>query len=70
LTPDSPVQRRCFLNAAPELIAGIEAKKRFPLDATQRESIQNDAGPFLIAAGAETGKTEILVAGCLKSSCR
>jgi hypothetical protein len=67
LTPDSPIQGRCFLDAAPELIAGIEAKNRFFFDATQREAIPNDAGPLLIADGPGTGKTEVLVACCLKS---
>ena len=43
------------------------SKEPLPLAATQREgAIQNDAGPLLIAAGAGTGKTEVLVAGCLK----
>ena len=64
LTPDSPFQGRCFLDAAPELIAGIEAKNSFPLDATQGGAIQNEAGPLLIAAGSGTGKTEVLVACC------
>lgn len=52
-----------------ELIAGIEAKNGFPLDATQRQAIQYGAGPLLIAAGPGTGKTEVLVARCLKFMC-
>jgi hypothetical protein len=31
--------------------------------------IQYDAGPLLIAAGPGTGKTEVLVARCLKFMC-
>src|SRR6266851_5172563 len=49
-----------------ELIAGIEAKNGFPLDPAQRQAIQYGAGPLLIAAGPGTGKTEVLVARCLK----
>ena len=52
-----------------ELIAGIEAKNGFPLDATQRQAILYGAGPLLIAAGPGTGKTEVLVARCLKFMC-
>jgi hypothetical protein len=40
------------------------------LDATQREAIQNDAGPLLITPVRERQKTEALVAGCLKSPYR
>jgi DNA helicase II / ATP-dependent DNA helicase PcrA len=53
----------------PELIAGIEAKNGFPLDATQRQAISYGNGPLLIAAGPGTGKTEVLVARCLKFVC-
>jgi DNA helicase-2/ATP-dependent DNA helicase PcrA len=53
----------------PELIAGIEAKNGFPLDPAQRQAIQYGAGPLLIAAGPGTGKTEVLVARCLKFIC-
>jgi DNA helicase II / ATP-dependent DNA helicase PcrA len=52
-----------------ELIAGIEAKNAFPLDASQRQAIQYGVGPLLIAAGPGTGKTEVLVARCLKFMC-
>jgi hypothetical protein len=52
-----------------ELIAGIEAKNGFPLDTAQRQAIQYGAGPLLIAAGPGTGKTEVLVARCLKFMC-
>lgn len=52
-----------------ELLAGIEAKNGFPLDAAQRQAIQYGAGPLLIAAGPGTGKTEVLVARCLKFMC-
>lgn len=52
-----------------ELIAGIEVKNGFPLDAAQKQAIQYGAGPLLIAAGPGTGKTEVLVARCLKFIC-
>jgi DNA helicase-2/ATP-dependent DNA helicase PcrA len=52
-----------------ELIAGIEAKNGFPLDVAQKQAIQYGAGPLLIAAGPGTGKTEVLVARCLKFIC-
>ena len=53
----------------PELIAGIEAKNGFPLDLAQRQAICYGDGPVLIAAGPGTGKTEVLVARCLKFLC-
>jgi DNA helicase-2/ATP-dependent DNA helicase PcrA len=52
-----------------ELFVGIEAKNGFPLDPAQRQAIQYGAGPLLIAAGPGTGKTEVLVARCLKFMC-
>lgn len=52
-----------------ELIAGIEAKNGFPLDANQKQAILFGTGPLLIAAGPGTGKTEVLVARCLKFLC-
>lgn len=52
-----------------ELVIGIEAKNGFPLDPAQRQAIQYGAGPLLIAAGPGTGKTEVLVARCLKFMC-
>lgn len=52
-----------------ELIAGIEAKNNFPLDQPQRDAIVYGTGPLLIAAGPGTGKTEVLVARCLKFIC-
>ncbi|MET0462590.1 MAG: ATP-dependent helicase [Chitinophagaceae bacterium] len=52
-----------------DLITGIEAKNGFPLDAAQRQAICYGAGPLLIAAGPGTGKTEVLVARCLKFIC-
>lgn len=52
-----------------ELITGIEAKNGFPLDPAQRQAIRHGAGPLLIAAGPGTGKTEVLVARCLKFIC-
>ena len=52
-----------------ELITGIEAKNGFPLDTAQRQAITYGAGPLLIAAGPGTGKTEVLVARCLKFIC-
>ena len=52
-----------------EIIAGIEAKNGFPLDPAQRQAIQHGAGPLLIAAGPGTGKTEVLVARCLRFMC-
>jgi DNA helicase II / ATP-dependent DNA helicase PcrA len=53
----------------PELIAGIEGKNGFPLDPAQRQAIQYGAAPLLIAAGPGTGKTEVLIARCLKFMC-
>lgn len=53
----------------PELITGIEAKNGYPLDPGQRQAILHGAGPLLIAAGPGTGKTEVLVARCLKFIC-
>ena len=52
-----------------ELIAGIESKNGFPLDSAQKLAIDYGAGPLLIAAGPGTGKTEVLVARCLKFMC-
>lgn len=52
-----------------ELISGIEAKNNFPLDQPQRDAIVYGNGPLLIAAGPGTGKTEVLVARCLKLIC-
>src|SRR5215471_14968649 len=52
-----------------ELITGIETKNGFPLDPAQRQAITYGAGPLLIAAGPGTGKTEVLVARCLKFIC-
>jgi DNA helicase-2/ATP-dependent DNA helicase PcrA len=52
-----------------ELITGIEAKNGFPLDQAQKQAIQYGVGPLLIAAGPGTGKTEVLVARCLKFIC-
>jgi superfamily I DNA/RNA helicase len=52
-----------------ELIAGIEAKNGFPLDDPQKDAITYGTGPLLIAAGPGTGKTEVLVARCLKFMC-
>lgn len=53
----------------PELIAGIETKNGFPLDPAQQQAISAASGPLLIAAGPGTGKTEVLVARCLKFMC-
>src|SRR5262245_24613975 len=52
-----------------ELIAGIEAKNGYPLDSAQIQAIGAGTGPLLIAAGPGTGKTEVLVARCLKFIC-
>src|SRR5262249_12322758 len=52
-----------------ELINGIETKNGFPLDSAQKQAIRYGAGPLLIAAGPGTGKTEVLVARCLKFIC-
>ena len=52
-----------------ELIAGIEAKNGFALDQAQKDAIAYGNGPLLIAAGPGTGKTEVLVARCLKFIC-
>ena len=52
-----------------ELIEGIEEKNNFPLDKAQKDAIAHGNGPLLIAAGPGTGKTEVLVARCLKFIC-
>ena len=52
-----------------ELIDGIEKKNKFPLDNGQKDAISHGSGPLLIAAGPGTGKTEVLVARCLKFIC-
>lgn len=52
-----------------QLVAGIEAKNGFPLDPAQRQAITFGVGPLLIAAGPGTGKTEVLVARCIKFMC-
>ena len=52
-----------------ELIAGIEVKNVFALDQAQKDAIGYGEGPLLIAAGPGTGKTEVLVARCLKYIC-
>ena len=52
-----------------ELVTGIETKNGFPLDPAQRQAICHGAGPLLIAAGPGTGKTEVLVARCLRFIC-
>ena len=52
-----------------ELIAGIEVKNTFALDQAQKDAIGYGNGPLLIAAGPGTGKTEVLVARCLKFIC-
>ena len=52
-----------------ELIEGIEEKNDFPLDTAQKDAIAHGNGPLLIAAGPGTGKTEVLVARCLKFIC-
>ena len=49
-----------------ELITGIEVKNGFALDQAQKDAIGYGDGPLLIAAGPGTGKTEVLVARCLK----
>ena len=54
---------------AQELIEGIEEKNSFPLDQAQKQAITYGNGPLLIAAGPGTGKTEVLVARCLKFIC-
>ena len=52
-----------------ELLDGIEAKNGFALDQPQKDAICHGDGPLLIAAGPGTGKTEVLVARCLKLIC-
>ena len=52
-----------------KLFASLEAKNKFPLDQEQQEAISYGDGPLLIAAGPGTGKTEVLVARCLKFIC-
>ena len=55
--------------SAQKLIEGIEEKNNFPLDTAQKGAIVYGDGPLLIAAGPGTGKTEVLVARCLKFIC-
>ena len=55
--------------ALSQLLSRIESKNSFPLDDGQREAIGHGDGPLLIAAGPGTGKTEVLVARCLKFIC-
>ena len=52
-----------------ELIAAIEEKNEYPLDPEQKQAISHGTGPLLIAAGPGTGKTEVLLARCLKFIC-
>ncbi len=52
-----------------QLISGIEAKNGFALDQAQKDAIGYGDGPLLISAGPGTGKTEVLVARCLKFIC-
>ncbi len=52
-----------------ELIEGIETKNGFPLNESQKKAVTYGNGPLLIAAGPGTGKTEVLVARCLKFIC-
>ena len=52
-----------------ELIEGIETKNGFPLNEAQKDAVTYGNGPLLIAAGPGTGKTEVLVARCLKFIC-
>ena len=52
-----------------QLIVGIEAKNGFALDPAQRNAIAYGNGPLLIPAGPGTGKTEVLIARCLKFIC-
>ena len=55
--------------AIQEFLTGIETKNGFALDQPQRDAICHGDGPLLIAAGPGTGKTEVLVARCLKLIC-
>ena len=52
-----------------QLIDAIEAKNGYPLDGPQKVAITQGNGPLLIAAGPGTGKTEALVARCLRFIC-
>ncbi len=52
-----------------ELLQAIEEKNGFPLDPDQKRAIIHGDGPLLIIAGPGTGKTEVLVARCLKLLC-
>ena len=52
-----------------QLVAGIEAKNGFALDPPQKNAIAYGNGPLLIPAGPGTGKTEVLIARCLKFIC-
>ena len=52
-----------------ELLQALEADTGHPLDPEQRAAISHGDQPLLIAAGPGTGKTEVLVARCLKFLC-
>lgn len=52
-----------------ELLAAVEVKNGYGLDQAQKDAIGYGDGPLLIAAGPGTGKTEVLVARCLKFIC-
>ena len=47
-------------------IQEIERKNGYELDDGQKDAISHDTGPLWIIAGPGTGKTEVLVARCLK----
>ncbi|WP_165847814.1 ATP-dependent helicase [Ammonifex thiophilus] len=52
-----------------ELCMVLEERNGFPLNDRQREVVAHGSGPLLVVAGPGTGKTETLVARCLKLLC-
>ena len=52
-----------------QLIAAIEARNGYPLNDAQKKAVRHQQGPLWIIAGPGTGKTEVLVARCLRLMC-
>lgn len=52
-----------------ELYTLLEERNGFPLNDRQRDVVEHGHGPLLVVAGPGTGKTETLVARCLRLLC-